>query len=540
MPRRDVRGRRALATWGLSYAVLLLSGSAAVAQPVEPVVVDGGLLRGVVEDGLTIYRGIPYAAAPVGSLRWRPPQPAPVWEGVRVAAEYGRACIQSNPAIKNLPAPSEDCLVLNVWTPATRANERLPVMVWIHGGGFVAGTPAEQLYHGEWLAKKGVVVVSVAYRLGVFGFLAHPELSAESGHRVSGNYGLLDTIAGLQWVQKNVAAFGGDPRRVTIFGESAGAIAVSQLCASPLAKGLFQAAISQSGGSFGPVRPGGGPGENMQPLDAAEQAGAAWARSAGASSLAELRRMPADTLLAAAQGQRGISWPVTDWWVIPDDQHRLYEAGRYNDVPVLIGYNSDEGASFGSPPSQDAYLESVRQRYERFADRLLAAYPGGDTAAVKKTARDLTRDTAFGWHTWAWARLQVRTGTSKVFLYYFDEHPEYPADSPRAGYGAAHAAELPYLFRQLREHNRPPATPADEAVSDLLRTYWTNFARTGNPNGAGLPDWPAFTPATPRMLHVASGRTKAGPVVSEDGLEALDEYFAWRRTTEARPPAAAK
>src|SRR5207302_6074928 len=239
---------------------------------------------------------------------------------------------QVNAAISNLPAPSEDCLFVNVWTPATRAGERLPVMVWIHGGGFTAGTPAEQLYHGEWLAQKGVVVVSVGYRLGVFGFLAHPVLGAESRHHMSGNYGLLDMIAGLQWVQKNVAAFGGDPKRVTIFGESAGAIAVSQLCASPLPKGLFQAAISESGGSFGPVRAGGGPGENMQSLDSAEKAGAAWAHSVGASSLAELRKMPAEKLQAAAQRQRGISWPIADGWVIPNDQYKLYDAGRYIDV----------------------------------------------------------------------------------------------------------------------------------------------------------------------------------------------------------------
>jgi para-nitrobenzyl esterase len=527
---RNLSRQCALAVRASLCTALMLLGGVASAQPV-PAKVDGGLLQGIVDDGLTIFRGIPYAAPPVGALRWRAPQPAQKSEGVRPASEYGRACMQSNAAIANLPAPSEDCLFVNVWTPATRANERLPVMVWIHGGGFTAGTPAEKLYDGEWLARKGVVVVSVAYRLGVFGYLAHPELSAESDRRVSGNYGLLDMIAGLQWVQKNIAAFGGDPRRVTIFGESAGAIAVSQLCASPLAKGLFHAAISQSGGSFGPVRAGGGAGENMQPLDAAEKAGAAWAQSVGASSLVDLRSMPAEKLLASAQRARGVSWPITDGWVIPDDQYRLYEAARYIDVPVLIGYNSDEGATFGAPASQQAYVDSVRQRYGPFADRLLAAYPGGETPAAKKTARDLTRDTAFGWHTWTWARLQEKTGKSKVFLYYFDEHPQYPADSPRAGFGSAHASELPYVFRQLREHNRPPATPKDEAISDMLRTYWTNFAKTGDPNGAGLPTWPTFSNSAPRMLHVVSDKTMAVPIVNEDGLKALDEYFAWRRTT---------
>ena len=375
--------------------------------------------------------------------------------------------------------------------------------------------------------------MSVGYRLGAFGFLAHPWLTAESDHHVSGNYGLLDMIAGLQWVQRNISAFGGDPRRVTIFGESAGAIAVSMLCASPQARGLFQGAISESGGSFGPVRAGGGPGENMQPLSAAEEAGVAWTQALGVSSLAELRRVPAEKLLAASQRQRGLAWPITDGWIIPDDRYKLYQAGRYNDVPVLIGYNSDEGATFGAPRSQDAYLESVHQRYGPVADKLLAAYPGGETPAAKKTARDLTRDTMFGWHTWTWARLQTRTGKSKVFVYYFDEHPEYPADSPRASFGTPHSEELPYVFRQLREHNRPDPSPKDEAMSDLIRTYWTNFAKTGDPNGANLPKWPAFSESKPQMLHIASGNVQAGPVVNENGLKALEEYFAWSRVSEA-------
>jgi para-nitrobenzyl esterase len=515
----------------VSIVLCAVALASTAARTLTPVRVGGGLIHGTVDGGLTVYRGIPYAAPPVGTLRWRPPQPAPKWEGVRAANEFGRACMQTNTAIANLPAPSEDCLFVNVWTPATRAAERLPVMVWIHGGGFVAGTPAEQLYHGEWLAKKGVVVVSIGYRLGVFGFLAHPDLSAESERHVSGNYGLLDVIAGLQWVQKNVSAFGGDPGRVTIFGESAGAIAVSQLCASPLTKGLFHAAISESGGSFGPVRAGGGPGENMRPLDAAEKEGTTWAQSIGASSLTELRKVFAEKLLAAAQRQRGVSWPITDGWIIPDDQYKLYEAGRYLDVPVLIGYNSDEGATFGAPRSRKEYGDSVRQRYGPFAERLLAAYPGGETAAEKRTARDLTRDTMFGWHTLTWARLQNKTGKSKVFLYYFDE--PFPPNAPRPGYGTPHSEELPYVFHQLGEHNRPAPTPRDEALSETMRTYWTNFAKTGDPNGTGVSKWPAFTDAAPQMLHIEYDNAKPVPIVSESGVKVLDEYFAWRRSMAA-------
>ncbi len=496
--------------------------------------VESGLLQGTVEDGLQVYRGIPYAAAPVGDLRWRPPQPAQKWQGVRKADQFGRACMQSNPAIDNLPAPSEDCLYLNVWSPAKRPDEKLPVLVWIHGGGFVAGAPAEKLYHGEWLAKKGVVVVSIAYRLGIFGFLAHPELTAESAKHSSGNYGLLDMIAGLQWVQRNISAFGGDPKRMTIQGESAGSAAVSILCGSPLAKGLFRGAIAESGASFGPVRDDATFGE-MTPLASAEKSGQGWLSSTGIPSIAELRKVPAEKVLTMSPRQMGWSRPNMDGWVIVGDQYKLYEDGKYNDVPVLVGYNSDEGATFGSPKSQDAYVQNVRERYKQFADKILAAYPGGDTTAEKKTARDLMRDSSFGWNTWAWARLQTKTGTSKVFLYYFDEKAEIPAGSESAGFGARHASELPYVFRQLTEHNRPAPTPNDEALSDMMRTYWTNFVKSGDPNGSGLPAWPAYNNAKPQMLHIESGKTKAGPMVNMKGLEALDEYFSWRRKGEVQP-----
>lgn len=397
---------------------LLLFVELGSAVSAEPVKVEGGLLQGTVEDGLRVYRGIPYAAPPVGDLRWRLPQPAPKWDGVRAADQFGRACIQTNAAIANLPAPSEDCLYLNVWTPAKSAAEKLPVLVWIHGGGFVAGAPAEKLYHGEWLANKGVVFVSVAYRLGVFGFLAHPELSAESPHHVSGNYGLLDMIAGLQWVQRNIGAFGGDPRKVTIQGESAGAAAVSILCASPLSKGLFRAAIAESGGTFGPVRADASFGES-EPLSSAEKKGTDWLSSVGISSIAELRKVPGEKLQTMVPRQPGLARPNTDGWVIPGDQYKRYESGQYNDVPVLTGYNSDEGLLFPGPKSQEAYIQSVRERYQQFAERILAAYPGGDTPAEKWTARNLLRDFAFGWNAWTWARLQTKTGKSKVFMYFF-------------------------------------------------------------------------------------------------------------------------
>jgi len=493
----------------------------------EPVKIETGVIQGTLENELLVYRGIPYAAPPLGVLRWRAPQAAAKWDGVRTAHEFGPACIQSNPAIANLPAPSEDCLYLNVWSPARSAKDRLPVMVWIHGGGFIAGATAEKLYHSEHIAKKGVIVVTIGYRLGALGFLAHPDLSAENDKHTSGNYGLLDMVAALKWVQRNISAFGGNPNRVTIFGESAGGIAVSMLCASPLAKGLFHGAISQSGGSFGPVRSGGGPGENLQSLADAERAGEKWALKAGVSSVADLRSLPADKLPAAVMGD-GVGWPVMDRWVIPGDQYTLYNAGRYNDTPVIVGHNSDEGATFPGARTPQAYTDSVRRRYGSFAEKLLALYPAGE-GALAKTARDLQRDTAFGWHTWTWVRLQSKTGKSKAFLYYFDHHPEYPAGSPRAGFGAAHSDEMPLVFQQFGLPGRPQPNPQDQALSEMIVTYWTNFAKTGDPNGAGLPKWPAYSNEISRAMYFLADTADVGPVVNEEGLKALDAYFEWRR-----------
>ncbi|MDX9727279.1 MAG: carboxylesterase family protein, partial [Bacteroidales bacterium] len=312
---------------GLLTMLFFIASGICIAQFPEPVKVEGGKLQGTVEDGLTVYKGIPFAAPPVGELRWRAPEPAAKWDGTLKADKFAPGPVQG----QNFPfGKSEDCLYLNIWTPAKSKNDRIPVMVWIHGGGFGAGSASEALFYGDKLAKKGVILVCIAYRVGQLGFLAHPELSAGSQARVSGNYGLLDMIAGLQWIRRNISAFGGDPGKVTIFGESAGGIAVSMLCASPLAKGLFHGAISQSGGSFGPSRPTTFPGENMKRLHDAELAGIEYLKNAGVSSVDEFRKIPADKL----PGGRGIgmAWPVIDGYVIPEDQYKLYAAGNYNDT----------------------------------------------------------------------------------------------------------------------------------------------------------------------------------------------------------------
>ena len=511
-------------------ALLLLALSLpAACSAAGAIEVEGGQIEGVQEDGLTVYRGIPFAAPPIGDLRWRPPQPVPDWDGVLQTSEFGPACMQQGPAPS--VGMSEDCLYLNVWTPAKSATERLPVLVWIYGGGFSGGRTSSPNQAGDRLAQRGVVVVSIAYRVGSFGFLAHPGLSKESEHGVSGNYGLLDQIAGLRWIRDNIAQFGGDPERVTIFGESAGGIAVSMLSVSPVAEGLFHGAISQSGGSFGPPR-GEFPGENMVLLPAAEKAGAAFAESLGASSIAEARDLSAEQLVAAARGPGGgVSWPIIDGWVIPDDQYTLYEAGRYNDTPILVGYNSDEGLSFTRVDTPEAFIDGVRERFGPFADRMLAEYPVGEND-IPKTARDLARDAAFGWHTWAWARLQSRQSDSKVFYYYFDQHPDYPAGSEREGQGSPHGMDVAFVFDHLEASNRQEH-PSDQDIADAMADYWTNFAKYGDPNGQGLPEWPEFSDETPEVMYFHH-RPHVGPVPTPNGLAALEEYFAWRRTQEGK------
>lgn len=501
-----------------------------------PVRVEGGLVQGVAAEGLTVYKGLPFAAPPVGNLRWRAPQPAANWTGVRTADKYAPGCV---PSMGNPPpsGASEDCLYLNVWTPAKKPGDRLPVLVWIYGGGFNGGATSVPVHDGAKLVRRGVVLVSLAYRVGVLGFYAHPELSAESTRHVSGNYGLLDMVAGLQWIQRNIAAFGGDPKKVTIFGESAGGIAVSMLCASPLAKGLFQGAISQSGGSFGPSSQSPVPGENMRLLADAEASGAELARAAGASSLEELRALPAEKVVEAGRRQRGMAWPIVDGWVIPDDQYRLYEAGRFNDTPILVGYNSDEGLSFTRVHTPEEYVAGVRARYGPFADRLLEAYPASSDH-IPKTARDLARDSAFGWHTWSWARLQSSQGKGKAFLYHFDQHPERAPGSPEADHGASHGVDVPYVFENLETMNRP-ATEGDRRISDAMAAYWTNFAKHGDPNGPGLPAWPAFSDGS-AVVMVFADTPKAGRVPSESSLRVLDRYFAWRRTPEGASGALAR
>jgi len=411
-------------------------------------------------------------------------------------------------------------------------------MVWIYGGGFAGG--ATSTYPGHQFAKKGVVYVSVAYRVGVMGFMAHPELSAEnksspSGVYASGNYGLLDQIAGLQWVKDNIAAFGGNPDRVTIFGESAGGISVSILAASPLAKGLFHGAISESGGSFGSTRTPSQPGENIPSLADAEHGGKQLGEKLNAPTIKKMRALDAAKIATSARGISGIGWPMLDGWVIPDDQVMLYSNKKYNNTPVIIGINSDEGASFSRNANDEQVKAMVHRRFGPFAEKLLNVYPPDADGSIKQAGRDLMREAAFGWHTWKWAMLQTEHGGSPAYVYYFDQRPPYPADSPRYANikGTPHGAELPYVFQGLDRDTRMPYTDADRAISKAIANYWVNFAKTGNPNGEGLPHWPAFTP-NKQMRMVFNQIPKAMPYDNLKQLQMFDEYFSWRRTEEGK------
>jgi para-nitrobenzyl esterase len=526
---------RTFRTFAFVWAALL-SVSGLPAQTSKPVRTQSGSVQGKIEDGVAIYKGIPFAAPPIGDLRWRAPQPAVAWTGVRNAGKFAPSCIQVPLVNKDLGmesvATSEDCLYLNVWTPAKSANEKLAVMVWIYGGGFTIGGTSVSLYDGMNLAKKGVILVSVAYRLGALGFMAHPELTAEQGGH-SGNYGLLDQIAGLQWVKRNIAAFGGDPSRVTIFGESAGGISVSMLSASPLAKGLFRGAISESGGNFGPERQTGNEGgENMDSLARAEKNGAAFLNKLGAASIAAARKKSADEILKNSPPGLGTAWPIFDGYVLPGDQYKLYEAGRYNDTPVLIGTNSDEGALFVPSAKADVYQKAIQAGYGTYSAKILAAYPGGTDAEALRSSRDIFRDATFAWPTWTWARLQSKTGKGKAYVYYFSHRPAYPNTPEFKDWGAAHAGEIAYVFGNFSATMPPSA--ADRAVSETIASYWVNFAKAGDPNGSGLPKWPAFTNTSAQVMNL-DDPSKAIDVPNLQKLEVLDGYFAWRREAEKKP-----
>lgn len=501
-------------------AAALPSFSATLPTHGPKVRTEYGAISGVRENGMRVYKGVPFAAPPTGNLRWRAPAPVASWPGVRKADAFAPACMQTGVSMpgETPPAVSEDCLYLNIWTPAKQAREHLPVIVWIYGGGYINGSASMPLYWGDRLARKGIVFVSIAYRLGPLGFLALPELTRESPHHSSGNYGLMDQIAALEWVKRNISAFGGDPKCVTIAGQSSGSISVSILMASPLAKGLFQRAIGESGGLFEPLQ--------VAPkylLANAEMDGEKYAASLGATTLKELRALPAIQLTGNAGG---IVHPVIEPYVLPLSPYEAFNAGRQNDVPLLLGSNAEEARSLVDVTHVTAasFDSGIEQSYGKLPPALLAAYPRATDEEARQARLGFERDLRFGWDMWAWARLQAGTGQSPVFYYSFRQQPPFPAGSVYAGWGASHFAELWYVFDHLNQDSWK-WTAGDRKLAAEMSSYWVNFAKSGNPNGPGLPPWPAFTYAESNVEYLGDPITVGG-VANIDSLKVFDAVYS--------------
>ena len=512
-----------------------------------PVVkIANGTLEGINESGVRTFKGIPFAEPPVGELRWKEPQPVKNWQGVRKANKFGpRAMQRALFGDMNFRSEgmSEDCLYLNVWTPARSANERLPVLVYFFGGGFMAGDGSEPRYDGESMARKGIVAITVNQRLTIFGFFAHPELTKESPHHSSGNYGLLDHTAALRWVQQNVAAFGGDPKRVTIAGESAGSVAVSAQMASPLSKNLIAGAIGESGSLLGTLPP--------VPLKEAEQTGAKFATSIGANSLAALRAMPAAELLEATAKPETPRFPITvDGFFFPKSPLDIYAKGEQAHVPLLVGWNSEEMNSRAllgqDKPTKENYEKAVRKLYNERSNEVLKAYSVSNDEDVEQAATALASDRFIGYSTWKWSDLQTKTGGKPVYRYLYSRPrpamraemgnavaglaggvirtTDSAANKAPAPRGAVHSAEIEYAMGNLPTNRVYNWEPEDYKVSEILQAYFANFIKTGNPNGLGLPVWPAVSAGGPVQVMNVNVNTQAEPEKHQERYLFLDRF----------------
>lgn len=483
--------------WSVVALFLMMSMAIVAASSAPQVKARFGIVEGKEEDGVQKFLGIPYAAPPVGDLRWKPPMPAAKWAGVRQATDFGPHCLQGRVfGDMNFrdSGGSEDCLTLNVWVPTKRSSAKLPVMVWIYGGGFVAGTTSEARQDGTHLGQHGVVVVSMNYRLGVFGFLVHPELAKESGRNSAGNYGLLDQLAALHWVHDNIAAFGGDPENVTILGESAGSFSVSAQMASPLSKGLFQKAIGESGAAFSRS------GLSFDALSSREEKDVKLVKDKlGVSTLAELRALPAEKLLEVfgKPGPLGFAFgPDIDGYFLPESVPGIFAAGKQNDVSLLAGWNHDEGSFQIAFSPQKPTAESMKANAEKdFGDKaaeFLKLYPTDTEEQTLRSAQDYAGDRFIAVSTWDWLEAQEKTGKKPVYRYRFDLGPP-PASANAPKLGAYHSAEIEYVFGQLDSKAGVPWRAEDRQLSEEMQNYWTNFAKGGDPNGQGLPNWPKYS-----------------------------------------------
>jgi para-nitrobenzyl esterase len=518
----------------------------AAASIADPVKIDSGLVSGTAGSSASVrvFKGIPFAAPPVGPLRWKAPHLPASWDGVRRADAFGPRCVQGgggggrrgagrqglDDGTGRQAAPqagppqqpmNEDCLYLNVWTAAGSAGEKRPVIVWSYGGAYTVGAGSLPQYDGEALAKKGVVFVTYNYRLGPLGFFAHPDLTKESGHNASGNYGVMDLAAALRWVQKNIAAFGGDPARVTLMGESAGGGLLSCLVGSPQGKGLFRRAISESA-TWAGVRQ-----EAMMTLAQAEEIGKQAATKVGAISIADLRAKPADDILRELPAGR----PIVDGWYIPEDLSIVFAQGRQNQADVLVGSNKDEGGFpfFGLPNGNaQQFIQQARERFGDRADQFLKLYPAGSDAQSNASQLAAFRD-EIAWGMRRWAESTARNGKGKAYLFYFTHEPPSPPGQP--GRGAIHTAEIPYVF------NNPPAgrewPDIDRRLADTMSSYWVHFAANGDPNGTGLPAWPQYKPRTSEKAMILGDTVEAGTSLDAARVAFYESALGNRRTPEA-------
>jgi para-nitrobenzyl esterase len=530
------------------FVLFLLTISTVFAQPTgrlsETIAIDGGKISGLtlgVNKDVLSFKGIPYAKPPIGPLRWKPPQPLENWEGVRQAAAYGPTCLQPDVGFKasgiDLGKQSEDCLYLNVWTAAKSGDERRPVMMWIHGGGNVAGASQADI-DGEALSRQGVVFVSINYRVGIFGYFAHPLLSKESPNKISGNYGLFDQIAALKWIQRNIKAFGGDPDRVTVFGQSAGARNVCYLMASPLAKGLFHRAIAESGNALNPsfnchLR------ERWFDNEPVEKQGERIAKDLGYSDgpdlLSTLRSLDAKKLLegskAAVLPAPGFNTfdPVIDGWALPDDVMTLFEQGKQNLVPLIAGSNADEMNLFITKPpfdNMEAYRSMVKREYGKFADEVLTLYPVNEKSEIKKAMVDSQGDARYVAGARRFARAMEKAG-GKSYLYQFTM--TWPGRM--SSLEAFHGAEIVFISNDIELYKNIYHLPFEkkhQALSDVMSAYWVQFAKTGNPNKESLPEWPAYDSSKDQYIEFGEV-VKVGQGLRKEKLDMWDNFVSEAR-----------
>ena len=504
--------------------MFLVQSVSTLAQSGLQVKVSTGVLEGVDESGLRSFKGVPYAAPPVGDLRWREPQPAKVWSGVRKADKFGPRAMQ-RPLFGDMgfrsDGISEDCLYLNVWTPATSGKEKLPVLVYFYGGGFMAGDGSEPRYDGESLARRGIVTVTVNYRLTVFGFFTHPELTKESSHHASGNQGLLDQAYALKWVQENIAAFGGDAKRVTIAGESAGSFSVCAQMASPLSRNIIAGAIGESGSLLGQRSPAS--------LADGEKKGLKFGELAGGKSLAELRKMSAQQILDLSANHEWELFPVVvDGYLFPKSPSEIFEKGEQSRVPLMAGWNSMEGNGamfFGKDqPTKENLAKAIKRMYPDKAEEMMKAYNPATDAEAMQVATEMASDAFIGFGTWKWIDVHARTSAKPTYRYYYerprpamraemgnataglaggitknDDPNAKPKPEPPAA-GAVHSAEIEYALGNLSTNRVYDWQPEDQKVSEMMQAMFANFIKTGNPNGLGTPEWPAVKIGVPASV----------------------------------------